>query len=60
MRRQVVRAVLWILTQHEKLNHQIDVTSGVLGQQCSEKLSSFFKRRRAEIKAAKKAARSQD
>ena len=48
------------LTRHEKLNHQIDVTSGVLGQQCSEKLSSFFKRRRAEIKAAKKAARSQD
>ncbi len=43
------------LTRHEKLNHQIDVTSGVLAEVCSEKLSAFFKKRRAEIKAAKKA-----
>ncbi|WP_372768039.1 tRNA adenosine(34) deaminase TadA [Pseudoalteromonas sp.] len=48
------------LTRHEKLNHQIDVTSGVLAKECGDKLSAFFKKRRAEIKAAKKAARNQD
>lgn len=45
------------LTRHEKLNHQLEVTSGVLADVCGEKLSAFFKRRRAEIKAAKKAAK---
>lgn len=45
------------ITRHEKLNHQIDVTSGILAQVCSEKLSAFFKKRRAEIKAAKQAAK---
>ncbi|KPV95098.1 tRNA-specific adenosine deaminase [Pseudoalteromonas sp. P1-9] len=47
------------LTRHEKLNHQVDVTSGVLAEVCSEKLSAFFKKRRAEIKAAKKAAKGE-
>lgn len=47
------------LTRHEKLNHQIDVTSGILAEVCSEKLSAFFKKRRAEIKAAKKAAKGE-
>ncbi|RRS07703.1 tRNA adenosine(34) deaminase TadA [Pseudoalteromonas sp. J010] len=42
------------LLQHEKLNHQIEVTSGVLAEVCGNKLSAFFKRRRKEIKAAKK------
>ncbi|CAM3735031.1 tRNA adenosine(34) deaminase TadA [Pseudoalteromonas maricaloris] len=42
------------LLQHEKLNHQLEVTSGVLSEVCGEKLSAFFKRRRQEIKAAKK------
>ena len=46
------------LVQHPQLNHQIDVTSGVLADECSEKLSAFFKRRRHEIKAAKLARRS--
>jgi tRNA(adenine34) deaminase len=45
------------LTRHEKLNHQVEVTSGVLAEQCSNKLSEFFKMRRAQIKAAKKAAK---
>ncbi|WP_228710707.1 tRNA adenosine(34) deaminase TadA [Saccharobesus litoralis] len=42
------------LVQHPQLNHQIDVTSGVLAQECGDKLSAFFKRRRKEIKALKK------
>lgn len=42
------------LLQHEKLNHQIEVTPGVLAEVCGNKLSAFFKRRRKEIKAAKK------
>ena len=45
------------LLQHPQLNHQPEVTSGVLAQQCGDKLSAFFKRRRQEIKAAKLAAR---
>ncbi|TNH08705.1 tRNA adenosine(34) deaminase TadA [Testudinibacter sp. TR-2022] len=36
-----------------KMNHFLEVTSGVLQQQCSEKLSNFFQRRRAEKKAQK-------
>ncbi|MEI5640661.1 MULTISPECIES: tRNA adenosine(34) deaminase TadA [unclassified Pseudoalteromonas] len=45
------------LLQHPQLNHQPEVISGVLAQQCGDKLSAFFKRRRQEIKAAKLAAR---
>jgi tRNA(adenine34) deaminase len=43
------------IVQDPKLNHQLKVTSGVLAEQCANKLSNFFKRRRKEIKAAKKA-----
>jgi tRNA(adenine34) deaminase len=46
------------LVQHEGLNHQIEVTSGVLSQQCGQKISDFFKRRRKEIKALKKEKRN--
>ena len=38
------------LVQHPQFNHQIEVTSGVLAQECGNKLSAFFKRRRKEIK----------
>lgn len=41
------------LIEHEKHNHKIEVTQGVLAEQCSTFLSAFFKRRRAEIKAKK-------
>ncbi len=47
------------LTQHASLNHQLEVLGGVLAQPCGEKLSRFFQRRRAEIKAAKQARRAQ-
>ncbi len=42
------------LTRHEQLNHQMEVTGGVMEEACSEMISAFFKRRRAEKKAAKK------
>ncbi len=45
------------LLQHESLNHKVEITSGVLAEECGEKLSAFFRRRRKEIKAAKKARR---
>lgn len=38
----------------EKHNHQIQLHSGVMAEQCSQLLSAFFKRRRAEKKALKK------
>lgn len=34
-------------------NHQIEVTSGILAEECGAKLSAFFKMRRAQKKAAK-------
>ncbi|RJE77748.1 tRNA adenosine(34) deaminase TadA [Pseudoalteromonas citrea] len=43
------------IVNEPKLNHQLDVTQGVLAEECAQKLSDFFKRRRKEIKAAKKA-----
>lgn len=46
------------LLQHPALNHQIDIVSGVLADECADKLSCFFQRRRKEIKAAKKARRN--
>jgi tRNA(adenine34) deaminase len=43
------------LLQHPALNHQLEVVSGVLADECANKLSAFFRKRRKEIKAAKKA-----
>ncbi|MEL0648156.1 tRNA adenosine(34) deaminase TadA [Pseudoalteromonas agarivorans] len=45
------------LLQEPRLNHQVEVCGGVLAQQCGNTISEFFKKRRAQIKAAKKAAR---
>ncbi len=41
------------LVDNPQLNHQLEVTSGVLAEECSQLLSNFFKRRRAEKKAQK-------
>ncbi len=43
------------LVNSERLNHKIAVTQGVMEQASSELISNFFKRRRAEKKALKKA-----
>ncbi len=48
------------LLDEEKLNHQVVVTSGILSEQCSTKISLFFKRRRKEKKALKKLASNID
>lgn len=42
------------LVKSDQLNHQLEVTSGVMQAECSALLSAFFKRRRAEKKAEKK------
>ncbi len=42
------------LVRSDKLNHQIEVTSGIYAEQCATKISNFFKRRRKEKKALKK------
>ncbi|MBU2894015.1 tRNA adenosine(34) deaminase TadA [Colwellia sp. D2M02] len=41
------------LTNNEQLNHQIETSIGVMQAECSQLLSNFFKRRRAEKKALK-------
>ncbi|MBV2129423.1 tRNA adenosine(34) deaminase TadA [Arsukibacterium indicum] len=44
------------LVQHPQLNHQLEVTGGVLADQCAAGLSAFFQRRRQEKKAARQTA----
>lgn len=39
---------LYNIVQDKRLNHQVDVTSGVLAEECSALLQEFFKKRRAE------------
>lgn len=47
------------LVCHDKLNHQVEVTSGIYDEQCANKISNFFRRRRKEKKALKKASRGE-
>jgi len=44
-----VHSVLQVLN-HPRLNHQIEVRSGVLGNRCAELLQEFFRLRRSEQK----------
>ena len=39
---------LYNIVQDERLNHRLEVTSGVLAEECSELLQDFFQRRRVE------------
>ncbi len=39
---------LYNIVQDERLNHQLEVTAGVLAKQCSELLQRFFEQRRTE------------
>ncbi|MGL5039141.1 MAG: tRNA adenosine(34) deaminase TadA [Aeromonas sp.] len=43
------------ILQDPRHNHRIELSRGVLGEACAAQLSAFFKRRRAEKKAAKQA-----
>lgn len=42
------------LLESDQLNHQVEITSNILQEECSHLLSAFFKRRRKEKKLAKK------
>lgn len=46
------------LLRHSALNHQVEVTQGVLSEQCAHTISAFFKLRREEIKRAKAAKKA--
>lgn len=37
---------------HPALNHRVEVVAGVLGEECSEMLSAFFRTRRSKAKSA--------
>lgn len=41
---------LYNIVQDERLNHRLEVTTGVLADQCREQLQDFFQRRREENK----------
>ncbi|BEE17124.1 tRNA-specific adenosine deaminase [Aeromonas enteropelogenes] len=43
------------ILQDPRHNHRVELAGGVLAEACSAQLSAFFKRRRAEKKAAKQA-----
>ena len=42
---------LFTIGQDPRLNHRFEVTSGVLGSECSQQLSAFFERIRAQRRA---------
>ncbi|MBD2796596.1 tRNA adenosine(34) deaminase TadA [Xenorhabdus sp. 18] len=42
------------ILRHPGMNHQIEITGGVLADTCSAMLSAFFKQRREQHKALKK------
>ena len=42
------------LLEMQEFNHQVDVTRGVLEEECSEMLSAFFKELRRQQKEKKK------
>lgn len=43
------------ILQDPRHNHSVELTGGVLAEACSAQLSDFFRRRRAEKKAAREA-----
>ncbi|MFW0767518.1 tRNA adenosine(34) deaminase TadA [Trabulsiella odontotermitis] len=45
---------------HPGMNHRVDIIEGVLSDECAALLSDFFRHRRAEKKALKKAASAQN
>ena len=44
---------LYNIVGDERLNHKLEVTSGVLAEECSEQLQNFFSQRRDEATEAK-------
>ncbi|TDB61026.1 tRNA adenosine(34) deaminase TadA [Photorhabdus khanii] len=48
------------ILRHPGMNHQIEITGGVLAEECSTMLSAFFKQRREQHKALKAARKQQE
>ena len=46
---------LYTILSDPRLNHQVQVTSGVLGDECAKVITDFFSSRRAELKSEKAA-----
>ena len=51
---------LYHLLNDSRLNHQVNVTSGVLQGECSQMLKNFFREIRRQKKAARKKRRAKD
>ncbi|MDF9444425.1 deaminase, partial [Limosilactobacillus mucosae] len=51
---------LYHLLSDSRLNHQVEIVSGVKETECQQMLKRFFKRVRKERKAAKKAAQQKN
>ena len=47
------------ILQNNEFNHQVTVTKGILGDECSEMLKTFFKELRVRVKAEKEAKKAQ-
>jgi tRNA(adenine34) deaminase len=46
------------ILRHPGMNHQIEVSAGVLAEECSQQLTAFFRQRREQQKALKLAQRA--
>ena len=44
--------------RHPGMNHQVEITAGILAEACSEQLSAFFRFRRSQKKALRLAERA--
>jgi len=44
---------IYDFSQDDRFNHKVEVTDGVLGEECSAQLSGFFRQLRAQKKAVK-------
>ena len=47
------------ILRHPGMNHQVEILSGVLAEECAVTLSNFFRMRREQQKALKQAQRAQ-
>ncbi|YAP80005.1 tRNA adenosine(34) deaminase TadA [Xenorhabdus stockiae] len=47
------------ILRHPGMNHRIEITGGVLGEECSAMLSAFFKQRREQHKELKRLKKQQ-
>ncbi|MNF01023.1 tRNA-specific adenosine deaminase [compost metagenome] len=46
------------ILRHPGMNHQVEILSGVLAEECAATLSNFFRMRREQQRALKQAQRT--